>query len=178
VTEIPLVRRIAIALLALTVSALLVRGSIASAMVTRGDDLGRAGDGARAIALYRRALMVDPRSAVAADRLTFALIMHGGSETARKAYAVAEDALRYAGADALLLADRGFAAERLGRWGDAERSFLLAARAARDPRYFHLAAQMARRGNDNAAARRHLRAAIALDSGYLPARAALRRLGE
>lgn len=174
--QISLGRRAAIALVSLGVAALLFHANIAASMVTRGDDLARAGDGDRAILLYRRALLLDRGSPVAADRLAFALVMRGARGDALEAYAVTGRLLDAGTADARLLADRGFAAERLHRWRAAERSFAQASAAARDPRYAHLAAQMARRALDVASARRHLRDALALDAHYQPARAALRRM--
>jgi tetratricopeptide (TPR) repeat protein len=174
-TEIPLVRRAAIALVSLSAASLLFHANFASAMVTRGDDLARAGEGERAIVLYRRAIAFDGASAVAADRLAFALVMRGAPGDALEAYEVTGRLLRARPADAALLADRGFAAERLRRWRAAERTFAAAARIAHDPRYAHLAARMAQRSHDAAAVRRHLLDALALDAGYAPARAALRR---
>ena len=173
---IPLARRAAIALVSLAVATLLFRGNVASAMVTRGDDLARAGDAERAIVLYRRALLLDAGATVAADRLAFALVVRGSRGDALDAYAIADGLLRRSRHDAVLLVDRGFAAERLHRWRAAERSFAEAADVAHDPRYAHLAAQMARRAHDAAGVRRHLRDALAIDAHYVPARALLRRL--
>jgi len=175
VREISLARRGAIALVSLSVAALLFHANIAAAMVTRGDDLARAGDTDRAIVLYRRALVLDAGSTVAGDRLAFALVMRGASGDALAAYRVTDALLKTRPHDPSLLADRAFAAQRLRRWRDAERSFAEAARIARDPRYAHLAARMALRSYDRRAAQRHLRDALALDGAYAPARAALRR---
>ena len=173
--EISPIRRGAIALVSLTIAALLFRANIATAMVTRGDDLARAGNADRAIAFYRRALALDAGSPVAGDRLAFALVMRGASGDEPAAYRITDALLRTGPHDPSLLADRAFAAQRLRRWRDAERSFAEASRIARDPRYAHLAARMALRAHDPRAARRHLRDALALDPGYAPARAALRQ---
>ena len=168
-------RRLLVAALALVIAAIVFRGSVASALVTRGDDLARAGNTDRAIVMYRRAAALDARFAAAADRLAFALVLRGAPGDAAAALTVADASLRNVPPNAALLADRAFAAERLHRWRDAERSFASAGALARDPRYLHLAATMARRRGDAAGARRHLRAALALDAAYAPARAALRR---
>jgi tetratricopeptide (TPR) repeat protein len=177
VTPIPTARRVALAFVSVACAAVLFRANVAAALVTRGDDLLRAGDAGGAVRAYARAAWVDERSAIAADRLAFALLMRHGTGDAGSAFAAADAALRANPGDPALLADRAFAAERLGRWRSAEHDFAAAARAARDPRYAHLAARMAQRAHDVKGARRHLLAALALDRGYAPARALLAGLG-
>jgi tetratricopeptide (TPR) repeat protein len=174
VTALSRPRRFALAALTLACAAVLFRAEVATALVTRGDDLLRTGDVDAAVRAYTRAVTVDPRSATAADRLAFFLLLRRREGDARSALATAVRALRARPDDPALLADRGFAAQRLGRWREAERSFAAAAVAARDPRYAHFAARMAQRAHDPAAARRHFLAALALDPAYGPARAALR----
>jgi tetratricopeptide (TPR) repeat protein len=174
---IPPLRRVAVAGFSLVCAALLFRGEVASALVTRGDDVLRAGDIDGSVRAYTRAARLDPASAVAADRLAFFLLVRRKAGDAERAHAVAATALNAAPNAPALLADRAYAAQRLGRWRDAERDFAAAARYAHDPRYAHLAARMALRVRDRAASRAHLRTALALDSAYAPARALLARLG-
>jgi Flp pilus assembly protein TadD len=177
-TMIPPIRRVALAAVALAVSALLFHGTIASALVTRGDDLLRAGSTGSAIDAYARAVTWDPYSPVGPDRLAFALVLRRAPGDAKRAYVVADRALRTIPDDTTLHVDRGFAASRLTRWGDAERDFAWAARRAHDPRYAHLAARMAEREHETLREREDLHVALALDGRYAPARALLRRLGE
>jgi tetratricopeptide (TPR) repeat protein len=170
-------RRVAVALASLALAAVLFRGELATALVTRGDDLLRAGDLDGAVRAYGRAARLDARSAVASDRLAFFLLVRRGKGDAARAYAIAADTLRSVPADPALLADRAFAAQRLARWRDAERDFLRAARLARDPRYAHLAARDAVRAGDAHGGRVDLRFALALDPRYAPARMLLREGG-
>jgi hypothetical protein len=167
-------RRCVLAAVSLAFAAALFRTQVASALVTRGDDLLRDGNVDGAVRSYSRARRLDAGSAVAADRLAFYLVLRGRDGDAALAYSIAGDALLFAPRDPALLADRGFAAERLARWASAESSFAAAGSAARDPRYFHLAARMAQRAHDAFAFRRDLRDALAFDASYSPARAALR----
>jgi tetratricopeptide (TPR) repeat protein len=167
-------RRCLLAAVSLLFAAALFRTHVASALVTRGDDLLRDGNVDGAVRSYARARRLDARSAVAADRLAFYLVLRGRDGDAARAYRVAGDALLFSPRDPQLLADRGFAAERLARWRAAESSFAAAGSAAHDPRYLHLAARMAERAHDAFTFRRDLRDALAFDASYAPARAALR----
>jgi tetratricopeptide (TPR) repeat protein len=169
-------RRFVIALASVACAGVLFHGNIASALVTRGDDQARAGDVEAAVRSYARAIDLDARSATAADRLAFTLLMRRRAGDASRAFRIAEAALRDVPGEPALLADRAFASERLGRWNSAEGDFAAAALAARDPRYAHLAARMADRAHAPSRVRAHLRDALALDPGYAPARVLLTRL--
>lgn len=170
-------RRFALALASVGCAAILFRADVASALITRGDDVLRAGDVDAAVRYYARAAWFDGSSRVAADRLAFTLLMRRRAGDAALAYRAADTALRLSPRDPALLADRAFAARRAGRWRSAERDFAAAASVARDPRYAHLAARMAGRARDRAAERSHLRDALAIDPAYAPASALLARLG-
>lgn len=138
-------RRFVCAALSLGVAALLFRGPLAAAVVTRGDDALRNGDAATALRSYRKALAIDPGSAVAADRLAFELALHHRRADAEAAVALAGRALDRHPADAALLADRAFAELVLSRWAAARDDFRRAGALARDPRYADAAARIALR---------------------------------
>jgi len=174
VNAIPRARRFACALIALTAAAALFRGQLADALVTRGDDAARTGDTIGALRAYGRALRIDPRSTLAADRLAFWLAMRHDRADAERATAIATAALAVRGDDVALAADRGFAEMQLQRWRAAERDFAAAGRAGNDARYDQLAARMALRRGDRRAARADARRAIAADPSFAPAHALLR----
>jgi tetratricopeptide (TPR) repeat protein len=138
-------RRIAVAAASLCCCALLFRGNVATALVSRGDALLTAGDLSGAVRLYDRALRIDRTDADAADRLAFAFLLRRDPGDAQRAYAAAVTGLLAAPQDGRLLVDRGFASQRLSRWHDAQAAFLRAAAVTHDARYAHLAARMASR---------------------------------
>jgi tetratricopeptide (TPR) repeat protein len=179
-------RRLMVASLSLVLAGVLFHGNVASALVTRGDDVLRAGDVEGAVRYYARAARLDAGSLVAADRLAFFLLMRRRAGDAARAYAIADAVLRArpaaSGASdpsstSALLADRALAALRLGNVRTAERDFATAAATAGDPRYAFLAAHAAMRRGDRAAAREQLRAALRFDASYSPARSLIARLG-
>jgi len=181
-----LLRRLAVASMSLALAVVLFHGNVASALVTRGDDVLRAGDVEGAVRYYARAARLDGGSLVAADRLAFFLLMRRRAGDAARAYAIVDAVLRAraasfergdAASTSSLLADRALAALRLGNVRAAEHDFTAAAAAAGDPRYAFLAAHAATRRGDRAAAREHLRAALRFDASYAPARSLLARLG-
>lgn len=169
-------RRALISAIALGVALGLFHGQLATAVVTRADDAMRAGDADGATRLYERAMLLDPASGVAADRLAFNLSMRHTTANAQRAIAVVTRAIGHGDGDATLLADRAFAEVQLRVWRGAERDFARAGTLARDARYHHFAARMALAAHDPAAARRHATAALADDASFAPAHALLRTL--
>ena len=173
---IPRIRRLACAFAGIAVAAVLLRGQLADALVTRGDDAARNGDTRAAMRAYERAIIFDPRSTVAADRLAFALAIRHERRSAEHSVAVATTALMFRPDDAPLAADRAFAEMELRRWSAAERDFAAAGLHAHDARYDHLAAHMALRRGDRRSARAYAARAVAADPAFHPAAALLRRL--
>jgi len=169
-------RRCTLATLALGLAAVLFHSQVAAAVVTRGDDVLRAGDVDGALRLYERALRLDPSAAVAADRLAFYLSMRHNRAGAHRAIAVVGTALVAGANDPALLADRAFAELQLHAWRAAEDDFARAGSATHDARYHHFAARMALRAADRAAARRYAQLALADDPAFAPARAFMRSL--
>lgn len=172
-TELSLGRRLVLTAVAVVAAAMLFRGTVASALVTRGDDALRAGDEAVAFRYYRRALRVEPHEATAANRLAFHLALRRSGADARAAIAVADDVLCQNGSDGELLVDRALAEQQLHRWRVAERDFSHAAVLLHDARYEHFAGRAALHFSDRLAAQRHFRNALRLDPAFAPARAAL-----
>ena len=146
-------RRFACAALALGTAALLFRGQLAAAVITRGDDALRNGDVATALRNYRKALVLDPASAVAADRLAFELALRHRRADAQAAVELAGRGLRQHPDDPALLADRGFAELELGRWREAGFDLRRAGALTQDPRYAHAAARIALHGHSGGHAR-------------------------
>ena len=173
--RIPRKRRLLCATVAIGVSALLFRGQLADALVTRGDDAFRTGDMPAALRAYGRAIALDPRSSVAADRLAFFLALRHERSSAERAIFIATIALRKHD-DSPLFADRGFAEMQLGRWSAAEADFGRAGALGRDARYDHLAGRMAMRRGDRSRARSYAARAVFADATFAPARAFLRSL--
>jgi tetratricopeptide (TPR) repeat protein len=176
VRPLPGPRRFLVAGIALAAAFALFHTQLAAAVVTRGDDALRGGDVEAALRFYARATRLDPASAIAADRLAFNLALRHDRADARRAIAVADEALGEVRGDPSVLADRAFAELQLREWRRAEDDFARAGALGHDARYEHFAARMALRSADAASAERHARRALAEDPTFAPARALLRAL--
>lgn len=170
------VRRASCAAISIAIAALLFHGPLAASVVTRGDDALRGGDLATALRSYRKALMLDPSSAIAADRLAFHLALVHSPVAAASAIAIASDALRLHPRDSSLLADRGFGELQLRAWRAARADFTRAGSLGNDARYDYLAARLALRLADLAGARSAAARAEHDDPAFVPARSLLASL--
>ncbi len=65
----------------IAVAAVAARPELANGLVARGDDVAEAGNAARAQIYYRRALVIDPSSSAALDRVAVAAMMQGDART-------------------------------------------------------------------------------------------------
>lgn len=173
---IDVLRRFAIAACSLLAAGALFHAEVASALVTRGDDALRAGDQTRAIGYYRRALVVDPRSAMSADRLAFNLLLRHTVVDAREAIVLASTALVIHPDDVPLLVDRALGEQRISRFAQAESDFIRAGRLGHDARYYYFAGRLAMKRGMRAQSRRYFSSAVALDPHFAPARTALERM--
>ncbi len=172
---IPLRRRIALVAVAAGATAIVLRGTLASALVTRGDEMLYAGQRMRALAFYRRALLVDENDADAVDRYVFLSMTLHRADALRRAVAVATRFLTIRPADARVRFDRALCEWRLKRAPQAERDFVAVARVKRDARAYVFAGYAAAATGAQERARQWWRAALALDAAYAPARRALSR---
>ena len=170
---ISLPRRLMIALVVALFSAILFRGQVATALVTRGDEFLYRGEITQARAHYLRALLFDPHFLAAADRYIFFSLQEKTTENLTDAIQVADASLRFAPRDADLLYDRGLCLRYMHRYGLAAKDFAAAASLRRNPRLYHLAAWAALRAHDPRQARAWWRRALAIDHSFSPARNAL-----
>ena len=82
-------RRLAILAVTVALSAFFFRGYVSAGLVNRGDDLLRAGEAARAVHFYQRAMFFDPTWETPVDRLAFAASMSGDARAFKYGIAVA-----------------------------------------------------------------------------------------
>lgn len=165
-------RRLAIVVIALSVSALLLRGSISSALVTRGDDLEASRNAPRAMQKYGLALWIDGSNVVAIDRFAFdAIRSHNKGALAAAIRAIDSSS---APSDALM-SDRALCFHLLGRYRLAADGFERVGRDAHDARALLFAALDLIRVHQRSRARALLVQAVAYEPGFVPARAALQR---
>lgn len=82
-------RRLVIVVVMVAVSGFLFRGFVSAGLVNRGDDLLRAGEAARSVAFYQRAMFFDPSWETPVDRLAFAASISGNVHAFKFGIAVA-----------------------------------------------------------------------------------------
>jgi tetratricopeptide (TPR) repeat protein len=169
-------RRFGVVVLALLAAAVLLRAQVADALVVRGDDLLYQNRRDAALVHYARALTIDPQSATAADRYIFVQMERHTEPALAEALSEASRYLGRHASDVEILADRAMCYLRTGRYTEASKDFARAGRLAKQPRFYVFAGWAAKRAHDGGAARRLWHAALALDSGYGPALAALRTM--
>lgn len=174
--DIPLGRRLLVALIAIACAGLLFRGQLASGLVSRGDEFLQSGALLRAQVYYARALRFDRNSPTAAERFAFAGLMLKAPPALRAAIVVASDALVRQPGDQALLNDRALCLEALGDYRAARRDFEELAKRTGDARYYEFAAQAARRSGEMPAAARLFAHVMALDPNFGAARRELARL--
>lgn len=167
-------RKLLVVAVALMLAVPLLRPALSSALVTRGDALLYAGD-ARARAKYALALRVDAANVVAADRYIFSAFLSRKPDELEDAVRIAGPVLRAHPREATVRLDRALCLQLLKRYALAARDFELAGRERGDVQALALAAADAKRSGDALKARRLLRAAAALDPGYVPVKVALER---
>ncbi|MDQ2864685.1 MAG: hypothetical protein M3R51_00520 [Candidatus Eremiobacteraeota bacterium] len=169
-------RRLAIAAVALTISAALLRPQISSALVIRGDEFAYRGQTSGALRMYERAIVVDRDNASAVDRLAFTGAVSHRAALVREAVSISSRYLAVHPADATILNDRGLAYQILRDYRSAERDFAKAGSASRDARNFTFAGFAAIHARDMLGARKFFHAALGIDRSYVPALRGLARL--
>ncbi len=143
----PRKRRFAIALVALLLSALCFRGSLAVALVTRGDGLLQRGRPDLARTYYARALFADPGDLTAADRYAFAGFELRTPEAIASSLRIASKTLAQHPDDIPLLEDRALLEEIGKQHRAAHADFQRIAALTHDPRWRHFAAWEAYRAD-------------------------------
>ena len=172
-------RKICVAVSALFLSAVLFRTQIAGAIVARGDDLLVRGNKGSAMRYYERALIIDPSTSLAADRLAFTLLQQRTSQSLLRCVATVTEFFARNRADSELLADRALCFLLLHRYAAAEDDFRRAASASiiNEPRNEVFAGWCAWRERRREEARALWRAALHASPRYRPAAIALAEHG-
>jgi tetratricopeptide (TPR) repeat protein len=177
IAAIPLARRLLILVTALLLCALLFHGTVAVALISRGDAFLQRGKPDSSLAYYSRALLFDGGSALAADRYAFASMLSRRSSDIDQGIAVATRALNTDDSSVALLTDRALLFQLKRDYRDAALDFARAAQTTADPRLFHFAGWAAFRAGDRQRAISLWRQALRSDRGFTPARIALSRAG-
>lgn len=169
-------RRFALAFVGIAASAALLRGPISDALVARGDALLYRARPSDALRMYRRALRVDARNAVAADRFAFVALTTDSRAAVREGVRWTSAILTHDPKNATLRMDRALAYRRLGAQSQALADFARVGAATGDPRALAFAGYAALRVGDRRQARRLWRASLRRSPGFIPALDGLRRL--
>jgi len=166
-------RKVAVVGCALTISAMVLRPQVSSALVTRGDDLAYRGDAARARMMYARALALDTNNLAALDRFAFSAMMSHDRLQVSLAIPLLNPVLARHPSEVNLRLDRALCEQALNRRADAARDFEYIGLRTRDARALTFAALDT---NDRTRARALLDRAIAYDPRFIPALKDLTRL--
>lgn len=170
-------RRVALALVAVSLSSILLHRQIAEALVVRGDEFLYRAHPNVALRYYRRALAFDRSSSPALDRLLFVAMTVRDRETLRDGVARAQSFLLEHPGDDTIRLDRAMAYRTLGDFARAWSDFAVAGYRLRDPRALTLGGFAAKSARLNGQALRLWRSALALVPEFPAALHALARAG-
>jgi len=168
-------RRIGVVAMALAIASAMLRPQLSSAFVTRGDELSYRGDAGRAREMYRRALIADGRNVAAVDRFAFSALMSHDRFQLLAGLAALDRTLGQFPDRIELRMDRALCEHALGRFSRAAVDFEYVGMQTHDPRSLLFAA-LDNAGTRKAHAEHLLRAALAADPNFRPARRDLSRL--
>jgi tetratricopeptide (TPR) repeat protein len=174
VREIPVARRIALALTGIVVSGYLLRPQISQALVIRGDERLYRGSAREALGYYQRAIDADPLNASAVDRFAFGAVSLREKTVVREAIAASSAYLRRRPADDVVRMDRAMAFRLLGDWRHAATDFERVGERERDATALTFAGYAAEKLHEHRRARALWRKALTVDRNF---RAALHALG-
>ena len=166
-------RRFGIALCAVAIATLTMRGQIAGALVVRGDELLIRNEYDAAAARYVRALWFDPQSESAVDRLSFLAVERRTRAALLNGERTASAFLDKHPASTTILFDRGLCYLLMKNYRRAFGDFRRAAKLTSDPQQYVFAGWAAKRSGDVSAALRMWKTALTLRHRYRPATAAL-----
>jgi tetratricopeptide (TPR) repeat protein len=171
--EIPIARRIALALTGIVISAYLLRPQVSEALVIRGDERLYRGSAVDALGYYRRAIVTDPLDAAAIDRFAFGAVSLRTPALVRDAIELSSRYLRRRPDDDVVRMDRAMAFRLLRDWRHAADDFARVGERDRDATALTFAGYAAEALRDEKRAAALWREALAVDPGFRAARRAL-----
>lgn len=169
-------RRWVLATVSLAIAAVLMRPQLSSMLVSRGDALAFAGN-VRAESFYLRALALDPRNDVAADRIMFHAILTHDPRQLDMAVTLADRLLAGDSRGPAIAMDRALCLQLLHRYKAAMMAFAAVGTEDGDARAFVFAADDAAKFGAKERARRYAAMAHRIDPRFAPARRAFERYG-
>lgn len=172
-SEIPLGRRIALALTGVALSGYLLRPQISEALVIRGDERLYRGNTADALTYYRRAIAADPLDGSAVDRFAFGAVSVRRPVSVRDAIELSSQYLRRRPDDDVVRMDRAMAFRLLRDWRHAAEDFARVGERERDATALTFAGYAAEALDEESRASAFWQEALAVDRDFRPARRAL-----
>lgn len=174
-SEIPIVRRITLALTGIVMSGYLLRPQISQALVIRGDERLYRGSAADALIYYRRAIAADPLDGSAVDRFAFGAVSLRKPALVRDAIELSSQYLRRRPDDDVVRMDRAMAFRLLRDWRHAADDFARAGERERDATALTLAGYAAKALHEEKRATALWRQALVFDRSFRAARRALNK---
>jgi tetratricopeptide (TPR) repeat protein len=168
-------RRTTVALVAVALSAAIVRPQLADALVVRGDEYLYRAQPSRALGYYARALAIDAGDGAAADRFAFVAMMLHDRAAIAEALRVTSAYLQLHPGDTTVRLDRAMAFRADGNASGALADFSLAGAQTGDARALTFAGYAAKVLGKQSLARRLWSSALAVNHNFTPAARALER---